>query len=484
MTAARVTVAALLAGAVALGVVLLQGSTSYTVTADFVSASQLVESNVVVVAGEPVGKIEEIRLTDDDQARITMSIDDGFAPLRRGTRAVVRQRSLSGQVNRYVDLQLGGADRPEIPDGGRIATVDTESAVDLDQLFNTFDPRAREGTRRTIRLLRDFNAGRTDEANDALRLLNPALSASTRLFAELNRNRSDFERFIVENARLVTDLSSRDEDLAGLVENLGTTMTALAAERDELGRAIGIAPRFMRRANSTFVNLRTALDELDPLVEDAKPIVRDDVRPLFDQLRPFARDAAPTLRDLSRTIRQDGPRNDLVELLQAQPAVDRIANEEAERNGERRPGAFGAIRAAAPEAGRQLSYLRAYAPELVGWFDDFSTSGVYDALGGFSRSGLQLNAFTFTPTLGALPDGGALREQILGALPPGAAQDTARALVPVPPDLRQALLAASVAQGRNNRCPGALERPAPDGSNPWKPSPDFNCDLQQGPVGR
>jgi hypothetical protein len=37
--------------------------------------------------------------------------------------------------------------------------------------------------------------------------------------------------------------------------------------------------------------------------------------------------------------------------------------------------------------------------------------------------------------------------------------------------------------GRNNRCPGSIERTAPDGSNPYKPSPDFNCDASQAPIG-
>ncbi|MEA2185085.1 MAG: hypothetical protein QOK16_96, partial [Solirubrobacteraceae bacterium] len=49
---------------------------------------------------------------------------------------------------------------------------------------------------------------------------------------------------------------------------------------------------------------------------------------------------------------------------------------------------------------------------------------------------------------------------------------------------RNAILAAGVKIGRNNRCPGALERRAPDGSNPYKPAPDFNCDDTQTPIGK
>jgi phospholipid/cholesterol/gamma-HCH transport system substrate-binding protein len=460
-TGARIAAVGLLALVVVIAaVVVLTRADPYRVTATFTSASQLVKGNLVQVAGEKVGTVEEIELTDDGRAKITFTVNDDFSPLRTGTRAVIRQLSLSGVANRYIDLQLGGARGREIEAGGQIPSIDAEAAVDLDEFFNTFDEEAREGVRGSIRFFRDFNAGHEDEAREAIKYANPALNASSRLFAELNRNRPELERFITETAALTTDLAARDEELAGLVTNLATTMDALASRRQELGEAVNTLPRFMRRANTTFVNLRAALDDLDPLVEDAKPVVRNDLRPLFAQLRPFARDAGPTVRDLSRTIRQPGPDNDLIDLLNRQPAVDAIANRRVQRNGRERKGAFQQIQDALPAVAPQLQYFRAYAPEIIGWFDDFSTSGVYDALGGFSRSGLAFSAFSFTPAAGDAP----------------------QRLLPVPPEVRNQLLAVNTLTGRDNRCPGSLERNR-DGSNPYKPSPDFGCDETMVPPG-
>jgi phospholipid/cholesterol/gamma-HCH transport system substrate-binding protein len=434
----------------------LVGGSSYTVRARFVSASQIVKGNEVKVSGEPVGKVDDVRLTDDGQAELTLSIDaDGYAPLRRGTRAIIRVSSLSGVANRYVDLQLGGADGADIPDGGRLGTDRTEAAVDLDQIFDTFDPRTRAGVSKSVRFLRDFQAGREDEANAALRYLNPALSSSSRLFAELNRDTPDFQRFVDETAKLVTDVSARDDALSGLVRNLATTTSALTSNGDSLGQAIGLLPKVLRRSNSTFVDLRASLDDLTPLVDDAKPVVHDKLRPLLAQLRPFARDARPAVRDLSATVRRPGADDDLVELLRRQPAIDAIANQSAERNGKQRPGALPATAKALADGAPQLAYQRAYAPELAGWFDDFSSTGAYDALGNYSRAGLGLTGFVLDPALG---------------------------LLPVPAELRAALLAAGVKTGRNNRCPGSLERTAPDGSNPYVPQ-DFNCDRSQVPIG-
>jgi phospholipid/cholesterol/gamma-HCH transport system substrate-binding protein len=437
-------------------VVALSGAGGYTVHARFVSASQLVKGNEVKVAGEAVGSVDDVSLTDDGHADVTLSISaDGYHPLRRGTRAIIRQASLSGVANRYVDLQLGGADRPDIPDGGTLGTDSTQAAVDLDQIFDTFDPETRAAVSSSVEFLRDFQAGSEDEANAALRYLNPALSSSSRLLAEVNRDTPDLRRFVDETAKLVTDVSARDDALAGLVRNLATTASALTSNGEALGESIGLLPDVLRKANSTFVDLRGSLDDLTPLVDDAKPIVKDKLRPLLAELRPLAQDARPAIEDLSTVVRRGGADNDLVELLRRQPAVDAIANRTARRNGEDRPGALPATTKALEGATPQVGFLRPYVPELVGWFDDFSTSGAYDALGNFSRAGLGANGFT----LGTVGN-----------------------LVPVPAELRAALLAAGTKTGRNNRCPGALERTAPDNSNPFVPE-GFNCDRSQVPIG-
>ncbi len=438
-------------------VVVLAGGSPYTVKADFVTASQLVKGNQVKVSGHPIGSVGEITLTDDGKARVTLHIDaKGYHPLRRGTRATIRQTSLSGVANRYVDLQLGGADGADIADGGMLPAQNTTAAVDLDQIFDTFDPEARRGVQKSVEFLRDFQAGNEDEANAALRYLNPALSSSARLFSELDRSTPDFQRFIVETARLVTDASAQDDVLSDLTRNLASTTSALTSNGEALGESVGLLPNVMRKANTTFVNLRSALDDLDPLVDDAKPVVRTKLIPFLDELRPFARDARPAVRELSQTVRRPGADNDLVELLRRQPALDKIANQTAERNGKDRPGAFPTTVEALDGITKQVAFLRPYAPDLVGWFDDFSTTGAYDALGNFSRAGLQLNGFTLGSALNALP---------------------------IPADLRTMILAAGTKTGRNNRCPGSIERRAPDGSNPYKPTPDFNCDDTQVPIG-
>ena len=439
-TLLRVLAVAGVALAVVLVALLLFGGPSYRVHATFLNAGQLVPGNEVQVGGVTVGSVDDIALTPDGQAEVTFSIDDeDYSPLRRGTRAVIRPTSLSGIANRFVDLHLGPDDGEEIEDGGQIGAESTTSAVELDQLFALFD-------RRTRSAAQDFIAGQAEslrgggvQLRQGVRYLNPALSTGARLFGELTRDERLLRRALVDTSAVVTALAERRGDLTGVVSNLNTTFGALGGQQDALAESVARLPPFLRRANTTFVNLRAALDDVDPLVDAAKPVARR-LGPFLDDARVFARDAEPTVRDLSRTIQSPGSANDLIELLGTFPPLARTALDPRTVNGARRRGAFpetdAALRAAAPT----IAQGRPYTPELVGWFDDFSNTGAYDALGGFSRAWLNFSEILYGPG----------------------------------PKLRQF-----------RRCPGANEEPASDGTNTPTASEasSLACDPSQRSVG-
>jgi phospholipid/cholesterol/gamma-HCH transport system substrate-binding protein len=452
-TAPLARIAALAAIAIAVvftAVLLVGGGGGYTVTARFENASQIVKGNLVQVSGIPAGKVTDIHLTPDGQAELTLKIDKDYAPLRRGTLATVRQASVSGVANRYVDLRLPSSRAPAIPDGGVIEQDSTTTAVDLDEIFNTFDPRTRKDLQAVIKGSANQHRLRGNEMNPGLLYLNPSLQASSRLFRELNSDSRLLERFVVSSSNLVTDLADRKEDLAGLVDNLATTTNAIGSRQQELADSVEQLPPFLRRANTTFLNLRAALDDLKPLVDDSKPVAKK-LRPFLAELRPLAQDARPTFNDLSALLKAPGPGNDLIDLTNSQPALRDIAVRDVRENGKDRDGAFPASTKALKDATPEIAFLRPYTVDLLGWFDDFSHSGTYDALGGASRVGVYASAFTLA--------GGQLS--------------------PVPPELREQAFKAAAATNQTNRCPGGGDHRSSDGSRPWKPTPDYNCDPSQ-----
>ena len=141
---------ALAVGAVVLAIIvaailLFAGDSGYRVTAEFLNAGQLVKGNEVRVAGNTVGSVSEIDVSPDGRAEVSFTVEGDYAPLRHGTQAIIKQTSLSGIANRYIDLHLGPDGADEIDDGGRIESDQTQTAVELDQVFALFDEETRAG---------------------------------------------------------------------------------------------------------------------------------------------------------------------------------------------------------------------------------------------------------------------------------------------------------------------------------------------------
>ena len=137
---------ALVIAVVAVVVILFSGGSSYHVYAVFQDASQLVTGDQVDVAQAPIGTISNITLTQNGMARIELNISDShYQPLRQGTIATVRVPSLSSVANRYLELRLAPGNARPIANGGTIGPQNTNSAVNIDAIFNTLNGPTRKG---------------------------------------------------------------------------------------------------------------------------------------------------------------------------------------------------------------------------------------------------------------------------------------------------------------------------------------------------
>ena len=419
---------------------MFNGGSDYRVTATFENAGQLVKGNYIEVAGRPIGKVESITLDENAQARVKMSIDSDFSPLHEGTTAVIRATSLSGIANRYVEIHPGPNSAPKIEDGGEIHADSTQAPVDLDQLFNTLDPKTRKGLQNIVQGGATQYEGKTAKAAAALRYFSPALSSTSQVARELLLDRQSFQRFVAESARVVSALDERRPDLVALVGNANTTAKAIGDENVALAEALALLPPTLRRANTTFVNLRATLDDVTVLVNASKPATKDLAR-LFTQLRALVTESRPTIRDLSLLVRKPGPNNDLIDLTSKQPKLASIATSTF-------PHDIAALQKSLPV----ISYIRPYTPDLTGWFTKFAESAnPYDANGHYARIQPIFNQFSETDT----PAGPVLQPLTGG-------QQGLHGLVP----------------HKSMRCPGAATQKAPDGSNPWATdAPGCNPDF-------
>jgi phospholipid/cholesterol/gamma-HCH transport system substrate-binding protein len=439
-TVARVlAVAALVAAVALLALAVFGGGDAYKVKAVFENAGQLVRDNPVQVGGSPVGSITDIDLNDSAQAVVTMEItDEDIAPLHEGTTATIRATSLSGIANRYVSIKPGPNNAPEIEDAGQLDADQTNAPVDLDVLFNTLDDRTREGLREIVRGSGDWYDGRANEARESTKYFNPFLVSATDLAQELALDQKVLERFVTDTADAVSAIAERRDDLASLVTNTNTAMRAIGDENVALDRALELLPDTLRQANTTFVNLRGTLDDLDLLVSESKPATRE-LAPFLRELRPLVAEARPTFADLRKLLRSPGPNNDLIELTAKQPELARLTASVF-------PRAIQTLDRAQPV----FEYARSYTPDLASWLTNYGqVAANYDANGHYAR--------VYPMFLPANYSNGALT-------------------VAEPADKFNGF-----DTGNLGRCPGGIVQPSPDGSTPGPVS--GGCDPSTTPPG-
>jgi phospholipid/cholesterol/gamma-HCH transport system substrate-binding protein len=463
-------VLALLGAVIVVLLLVLGGGSSYTVTAEFQSASQLVTGNQVEVAGVPVGSVKQISLSDDGQALVKMEISDSaYTPLPDGTHVTVRSQSLSGIANRYVNLDLPSQpDGKTIASGGTISQVDTTSEVDLDEVFNTLNKPTVGHLKQVIQGFARSYDGVGPKANTGFHYLNPFLSTSRRVFGELNSDQANLEGLVVDAAGLTSTLDQRSPEISSMIANLNGMLGTIGAQQQSLASAVGQLPDFMRQFDTTAVNLRAALDDVQPLINATRPVARK-LQPFTKRLRGFARDAVPTVKGLNGIIRAPGPANDLIELTRLQDPLAQIGVGPVNRNGASRPGALPASADSLKDSLPQISTLRAYSPELTGWFDDFGHSGFPDAFGGIGRISVTANTFSVGPPSAGVPcnDVGEIIKIPLG---------TSVCQTLSPDDL-----ANEVGVKYLQRCPGANERGLSD--DQLTQGGSIDCNPSQKPVG-
>jgi phospholipid/cholesterol/gamma-HCH transport system substrate-binding protein len=421
---------ALAIATIAVVVVLLSSGSTYVLHAQFYDAGQLVNGDLVTIAGHRVGTVGSVGLADNGLADIELDITASqITPLRRGTVAMIGQLSLTGVANRFVGLTPGPG-RP-IPSGGSLPVIQTHGIVDLDVILDSLTPAVRGQLQRILKSGAYLVSPPTaKQFNQAAPYFNPALSQTTALASEVVSDRFALSRLLTSTAQIAGALSARSQDLGGAVTNTATALREVASERTALQDAIARAPAVLREGTTVLGHTNRALRVLDPTLRDLRPDA-PLLATLLRRIRPTVHAAVPTIAGVQALV--PGAER----ALNAFPAVERVATP-----------AVRSLTAALPPITPIVAGLRPYVPDAVaGFFNGVggATSGSYDANGHYLKSELTLEggSASLSGLLSLL--GGATGS--LGPFNGG----------------RTGLLAP---------CPGGGSPAAADGSNPWL-SPDI-----------
>jgi phospholipid/cholesterol/gamma-HCH transport system substrate-binding protein len=104
----------------------------YQVSASFDNISGLKTGAAVEVAGVDVGRVESIKVTPDNRAKLELSINPDIV-LKEDAIASIRTKGIIG--DKYIKLSPGYAEKT-IPPGGKIG--DTESAMEWEEIISQY----------------------------------------------------------------------------------------------------------------------------------------------------------------------------------------------------------------------------------------------------------------------------------------------------------------------------------------------------------
>jgi ABC-type transporter Mla subunit MlaD len=293
---------------------------TYDLKANLPSGAQLVRGFEVRIGGARVGQISSIepqqREDGSTYAQVTMKLDKEIEPLPANTELLVRPRSALGL--KYVELRPGRSEQG-LESGSTISIEQSKpEVVEIDDLFNMFDAKARVGSRNSLDGYGAGLAGRGTDLNLAIFALRPLLEDLEPVAANLADPETGLDSFFVELADAAGEAAPVAEQQAELFVNLDITFTALASiARPYLQETISEGPPseevairefplqrpFLRNNAAFFRELRPGIATLPasaPVLADAfeagtevlpkTPPMNRDLANVFDALADFSAD--------------------------------------------------------------------------------------------------------------------------------------------------------------------------------------------------
>jgi len=247
---------------------------TYDLKANLPNAQQLVKGFEVRIGGARVGLISKIdprrRADGSTYAQVTMKLDKSIEPLPADSKLRVRPRSALGL--KYIELQPGPRTGRTLAAGSTIGVQDVRPTVELDEVFNMFDPKTRVGQRNSLDGYGGGLAGRGRDLNTAIEAFVPLLGDLEPVMHNLSSPDTRLGRFFRALGDAAHEAAPVAEDQAQLFVNLDISFTALA----------GIARPFLQETISESpVTEQVAIDQFP----EQRPFLRNQAA-LFRELRP------------------------------------------------------------------------------------------------------------------------------------------------------------------------------------------------------
>jgi phospholipid/cholesterol/gamma-HCH transport system substrate-binding protein len=293
------------------------GTDFFELKAEFSTAQSVTpgQGQTVDIAGVPVGEINKVEL-EDGRAVVTMSIRDKYEHLVKRD-ATMLLRPKTGLKDMVIEMDPGTPGAPQAPEGYTVPVSQTRPDVNLDEILSNLDRDTRDYLRLLVagggEALKNNGSG----FRNAFRRFEPLGRDTAKLTKAIAERRSNLARLVHNLQLLVTEVGTKDKELAELVVSQNAVFEAFANQDANLRETFRLLPDTLRTTNSalaksdelsrllgpTLRKLRPGARALDDAQRATADFARETIDPIRRQVRPFARDAQPAARALRPAAR-------------------------------------------------------------------------------------------------------------------------------------------------------------------------------------
>lgn len=264
----------------------------YRFEVGFNNAFNLADYADVRVAGVSVGKVvSKSKARYGNRTVATIQMDNQFAPIHRDATAILRTKTLLGET--YVELTPGSRGSPPLPDGATLPSSRVVNSVQLDDVFNTFDPQTRQAFRQWQQELAQAVRGNAQNLNNVLGNLPTFAVNFTDLLQVLDIQHSAVVSLVRNGGTTFAALNKDPAALRNLITAGETTFRTTAANNNALADVFHIFPTFLTQQRLTMASLQRFSANADPVIRELIPVAQQ-LGPTLNALRLLA----PNLRHL------------------------------------------------------------------------------------------------------------------------------------------------------------------------------------------
>jgi virulence factor Mce-like protein len=246
---------------------------TYDVNVHVPSGADLVAGNDVRVGGDRVGAVDKITPVRTKSGHVSailgLKLDKTVDPLPKDSTVIVRPRSALGL--KYVEITPGRS-RQTLAPGDTLALRQARPIpVEIDQVFNTFTARTRQGIRNSLTGYGNGLAGRGADLNLAISEFRPLLRNLEPVARNLASPQTQLGRFFRSLDAAANEVAPVAEEQAALFRNLNTTFRALVPVRGDIQRFITASPPTEQLAINEFPKQRPFLVNSAALFKELRP---------------------------------------------------------------------------------------------------------------------------------------------------------------------------------------------------------------------